>query len=188
MNSSQCDNLDAFLCGWLPEDEAARFESHLAGCSACRREIDQQQKLDRLLGPAAEHLGPAPSSLIDRIDRQLRSIRRRRLVRLACGLTTASVLAVAVGVWLGSHPAGGPSARQPVVQRHVEPETGQGEVEPAAQLASDVLLPARVSLADPSEAILVPLETSNPNVSIVWVYPTVMPAHAPSDPAAGKSP
>jgi hypothetical protein len=33
----------------------------------------------------------------------------------------------------------------------------------------------RIRLVDPSAAILVPMPSKNPEVTIVWVYPTVKP-------------
>ena len=35
------DAAGAYLLGALPDDERAAFEAHLAGCAACREEVDE---------------------------------------------------------------------------------------------------------------------------------------------------
>ena len=69
-----------------------------------------------------------------------------------------------------------------IVEKSAGEETGQQEVTPPAQLASDAEPPVHVSLANAPDGIVVPMETSNPNVSIVWIYPPVRPAVAAGRP------
>jgi len=192
MDTRQCDRLDDYLAGWLSADEAASFEAHLADCPACRAEVAHGQRIDRLLAQGSGHLEPVPPSLVDRIEGRIRSLRRRRTVRWALGASAAAAVVLAVGVWHIPQDEGAalgperPPGRGSVAETPVESEPGGHEVAPPAQPPSDNEPRVRVSLADPSEAILVRKETSNPNVSIVWIYPTVRPGRVGAGPAAGS--
>ena len=195
MKTAECQNLDDYLSACLSDDEAARFEAHLAHCPACREETADQRGIDRLLARGAAQRAPTPSSLVDRIEGQIRSLRRRRVIRTALALSAAAAVVLAVGVWLipqndgtpagpTTH-AGASSIAEERIKREPDSHADRHEAAPPAQLASDGKPRVRVSLADPAEAILVPVETSNPNVSIVWIYPTVRPGRAAAEPAAG---
>ena len=181
MNRSPCDDLDGYLAGWLSEDERAQFEAHLAHCPACRLGLRQQQEIDRLLAGAAACAEPVPPGLVGRIEGRLRSWRRRRVGRWALGLSIAVAVVLAVGLWPATRDQGVPPEPARIVEKPAESEAGPQQANPPAQLASDPKPAVRVSLADASDGIVVPRATSNPNVSIVWIYPTVRPA-----PRAGK--
>jgi hypothetical protein len=107
-------------------------------------------------------------------------------------LSVAAAVVLAVGVWLlPDHHAPGPGAvapskPAPVAEKPAEPGSDGHDVALPPEQASDDEPRVRVSLADPSEAILVPVETCNPNVSVVWIYPTVRPGHGATEPAAGS--
>lgn len=197
MKTAQCQNLDDYLAACLSDDEAARFEAHLAHCPACREEIADQRGIDRLLARGAAQRAPTPPSLVDRIEGRIRSLRRRRAVRWGLGASAAVAVVLAVGVWLVPQDDGAalgperPPERGSVAETPVESEPDGHEVAspaqpPSAQPPFDNEPRVRVSLADPLEAILVPIETSSPNVSIVWIYPTVRPGRAAAEPAAGS--
>ena len=150
--------------------------------------------MDRLLARGAAQRAPTPSSLVDRIEGQIRSLRRRRVIRTALGLSAAVAVVLAVGVSL--MPRHEVTPPRPATHRYVpsiaeertgcEPETppDRHEAAPPPPLRPEGEPRVRVSLADPAEAILVPIETSNPNVSIVWIYPTVKPGRAAAQPGA----
>ncbi|HEY0559975.1 MAG TPA: zf-HC2 domain-containing protein [Frankiaceae bacterium] len=57
------DHVAAFVDGELGPDDRDRAVAHLAGCPACRREVDQQADLKRRLASATV---PGPSILLDR--------------------------------------------------------------------------------------------------------------------------
>lgn len=184
MNPRECDDLDGYLAGWLSDDEAAGFEAHLADCRVCRREAEEQRRIDRLLAEGAERLEPLPPSLMGRIEGQVRSLRRHTLIRRALGLATAATILLAVAFWYTQQDVGVPPQPERVAERPSEPEGAEHEAAPPPQLASEDQPSTQVRLADPSDAILVPMETDAPNVSIVWVYPTLQPARATGEPAA----
>ena len=177
MNASQCDQLDDYLAGWLSDTEASGFEAHLADCSVCRRQLDQQRRIDGLLAQAAGRLEPVPHGLVDRLESQIRHFNRRQRVRTAWGLSAAVAMVLLVGVWLHFRTPEGP---QPAPKRQDEPMIVQQDVKPPAQDASDAEPLVQVRSSDPSAAILVTEPTQNPNVTIVWFHPTVKSVRRPN--------
>ncbi len=182
MNPCPCDDLDGYLAGWLPEDERTRFEAHLADCPTCGLGLQQQRRIDRLLAGAAACAEPAPPALVDRIEGRIRSCRRRRAARRALGLSAAVGVLLAIGLWSATRDRSVPPEPDPLVERPAEPEAEPPHATPPAPLVADAEPPVRVSLANASDGIVVPVETSNPHVSIVWIYPTVRPARATGRP------
>ena len=97
MDDLTCHNLDAYIGGWLTQDERTEFEAHLKQCAACRDELGRQQRIDRLLSQASHHLQPPPADLIERVRQALEAARRRRrVVRVSAGLSAAAAILLAV--------------------------------------------------------------------------------------------
>jgi anti-sigma factor RsiW len=168
MNKPECEQLDEYLLGWLSAQQTAAFESHLAGCAECRRQRDAQQRIDLAVEKARTRGEPVPPLLADRIRRRVRAARTWRAVRIACALAAAALLMVLPGrSWF----AGLGSGLQP------EPAMVAQSEPPPARVVAAVGQP-RVRMADPSSAILVPMPSKNPDVTIVWVYPTWKPGDA----------
>jgi len=166
MTDPRCDQLDEYLCGWLSPDEAADFEAHLAGCPACQEECAVQRHIDRLLAEGAARIEPVPVLLPGRIERGVRAARRRQF-GWACSLTAAAGIVLALGLW------GAPAVffprddGRPMAQRPTDP------VHAAEPFVPQPVAAARVTLVDSSSAILVPIESHSPNVTVVCVYPTM---------------
>ncbi len=174
MSSPECINLDEYLLGWLPLEAAERFEAHLVDCPECRDEGRRQQTVDRQLAAVARHSQPVPGALAGRIERRIRSAAWKRRLRLGAGSSLAALLLIA-GVWLavetgnrGVNPPADPLAhREPVDTSEEAPLETLSPHEPSISPS------ASVKSTDPSRAIIVPVETDSPNVTLVWVYPTV---------------
>jgi anti-sigma factor RsiW len=174
VSDRQCDQLDQYLCGFLPPDETARFEAHLAECPACQEQCLLQQRIDRLLAAGTAPIEPAPIALAHRVERKITRLRRRRQLAWAGTLTAAAAGIVVVVSFL--------AARRSFLHRDVEqpialrPTVSQGVSKPSPSL-SDAQPPAaplvRVTMVDPSSAIVVPIESHDPNVTLVRIYPTV---------------
>ncbi len=98
---------------------------------------------------------------------------------MACGLSVAALAISALAVWLTVGGLGTGNNRQPVVHEGAEPGDEGNQVDPSGGPTPRPQPVASISIADPSAAILVPVETKQPNVSIVWIYPTVGPVQAP---------
>jgi anti-sigma factor RsiW len=182
MSVRECDLLDDYLLAGLPDDEAARFEAHLAGCPTCREEVREQRRIDRLLVEGVEQPAAVPASLLGRIEEEFRRSHRRRVVRWTWGLSAAAVAASLLAVLLAMGAFGTGNQPQPIAQEHSAPAGGVEQREPRDRYPLRPDAVARVTLDDPSAAILVPLQTEKPNISIVWVYPTVKAVQAPMMP------
>ncbi|MFV2070391.1 MAG: anti-sigma factor [Pirellulales bacterium] len=182
MNMSPCDQLDGYLANWLSERQRAAFKSHLADCHACRSQIELQSRIDRLLVEGVEQLGSASPSLIDSIEGRIQSLHRRRTVRLAAGLAPAASVALLVGVWSAiQEPTRRLPESQPIAKKQAKPVRPREDGVLPVPLARQTESLVRVTASDPSAAILVPVETEHPNVSIVWVYSTMIPASFGND-------
>ncbi|OHB73173.1 MAG: hypothetical protein A2V70_09120 [Planctomycetes bacterium RBG_13_63_9] len=181
----QCDHLDQYLGGWLSDEQAAQFEIHLRDCPGCRQEAQQQRRIDRLLDRGARLLELAPALLIDRIERRLQQTVRRRAVRWAWGLAAAVLLILATGVGVAMRHFG-TRAEPPAIAQQPDPIAAEPDSERPDPRTPVAVCDVEVTLDDPSEAILVPLPTQSPNVSIVWIYPTVKPDRTLPGPAADR--
>ncbi len=191
MNRRECDQLDDYLLGWLSPEGAAAFERHLAGCPACRGEQEIQRSIDRALAGPDVSLDPVPVSLVERIRDQVRGRERRRAIRRNWLMAVAAtlLLALAVGGWTarrlgqsgGEHAAApGPGRQSPdsVAGSPGDPSAGNVPLSaiPYPSPSRRVAASRRVVLADPSAGIVVPVETKDPKITMVWIYPTFKPA------------
>ena len=189
MTDPRCEQLDEYLCGWLSPQQAADFEAHLAACPACREQSTLQRQLDRLLAEGTAAIEPVPVVLVRRIERGVRAARRRRLLSWA-GAAAAGIL-LALGLWVAQNifilrDDGRQIAERPEVSDAVSKEFAQLPKAPPLQSggvgSAPLVTPVgseppatrvRVTLVDPSSAILVPVESHSLDVTVVCVYPTI---------------
>jgi hypothetical protein len=92
-------SLPALVYGDLGPGEVVQAEEHLAGCPACRRELEGLHTVRRLLDgtstpPVAVDVGAVYRQSA---ERQARSARRWRRIACAAGVCLAVVTALAVG-------------------------------------------------------------------------------------------
>ncbi|MEH0984813.1 anti-sigma factor family protein [Micromonospora sp. CPCC 205556] len=134
---SRADHMDvaAYALGVLDEQDAERFEEHLATCWACAAELETMVPVVGLLSDidgetmmAMEHTATDPA-LLDRTLVAVRTHRRRTRFRRVLA-TAAAVVAVGaasgVGVsTLGGGDTGGPPVAGPTVTVPVGPPTPQ---------------------------------------------------------------
>ena len=168
MSTSSCEQLDDYLMDWLSEAQRSEFEAHLDNCHQCRSEVEQQRQMYRLLAIGVERLEPPPS-LLASIETHIRSFRRRRTVQFALGASTCIAFALLGTVWLASQ------MPKPVTNKISGPVAVTEHSGPPTVPAPQADRPVRITLSDPSTAVLVPVKTDAPNVSIVWVYPALTP-------------
>lgn len=155
-----CENLDAYLSHDLPGDNRPIFESHLEDCPACRDAVDQQQWIDSiLLSPARIQLERPTVTLLDPLRRSFAK-RRRHILQASCGLAAAATLLIAIGLLERSRQANGTSKSAETSLAVIEPSRAPTPAQPAATFVST------------SDTIVVPLESSSTDVTIVQVYPT----------------
>lgn len=154
------------LDGEQKAEERRQLESHLARCSACNRLSAQLSGIQDAMGrlgelPGCDHLPPAARLAVAHL----------RLGRIAA----AAMLAVAVGgLWMNSRleVSSTLSAPRPEDQRLAAPDPIP--VKPAAVpggMSAAGRDKVRIKVDSPA-AIVVPAQSSNPNVTVVWIYPT----------------
>ena len=167
MKSDHCEYLDAYLSGDLPADAESRFTAHLDHCEGCRDNIDQQRWIDTLLcSSLGAELESPPAALLERVHQRTLH-RRHRSVRLTlCGLAAAA-LAIAAG-WTaildrqGIGPAIVPVNEAALAQTRNSPSPEH---------------PRSTFVGGPN-VLVVPMESSHPNVTVVRVYPIFQPTIA----------
>jgi hypothetical protein len=169
-----CQSLDDYLAHDLTGEAFTRFTAHLSDCPACDRTIREQQRLADLLTEATTRLEPVPAGLAPRVERRLRTARRRRFVAAAAALA-AAVLAVGL---LGRMTA-----------RRGEPELPQtARTEPPAPEPPRPADWVRVTFPVGANVLAVPVTTESPNVTAIWVYPGLRTASRPAPVAGGPPP
>jgi anti-sigma factor RsiW len=174
MNASACSRLDDYLDGGLSAGEREEFVAHLPDCEPCRRAVEEQEHLNRLLARATTEHWPVPAGLLDRVERRARSSWRRR-VAWAAGVGVAAAIGCGV-VWLAVSP------RRPVVDSPA-PSLVEAPRPPTPTAAPPPQ--ARVTFGSPDDVIAVPMRSANPAVTIIWVYPVAnVPSQAAETPAS----
>jgi anti-sigma factor RsiW len=164
----ECDNLDAFLLGELSPRDAEHFDLHVRGCDECREAIEQQRWIDNLLcSDAAAQAEQAPMALRDSI-RAIPSRRRQRVSLIACGMAAAAALLIAVG-WTALRSGPADIAHDQAANVTVNQDVSPTVVTPA--VVKDSLRP-RATFVSGGDAIAVPLESTDDDVTIVQLYPT----------------
>lgn len=175
MTPASCEQLERYLDGDLAGELREEFEAHLQGCAACRDEVARAERLSELLAQAAMRLEAVPADLADRIERHVRHAVYRRRALLLSGV--AAAMAACVLVWQLATPAGPKRGGPPSAQLPSNSHPALTALPP---------LKTEVTFADPSRVIAIPVETENPSITFVWVYPAVVPAEhgnpAGSDP------
>ena len=123
------DATGAYVLGALDDAERAAFEEHLAGCPACREEVEELMPAVRALPVSVDPVGPPPAlkarimaevereaSLLaaagPEADRPSPSVRRRRRLslrvpRLVPAAVAAALLVVGVAIGVGVTQLGG---------------------------------------------------------------------------------
>ncbi len=118
-------DLAGYVLGALDPGETAAFEQHLAGCDACRAEVDDLQGLPELMDRAAPPI-EVPPGLRERtfaaVERAAAGSRRRGpLLRLAA-VAAALVVALLGGVVVSQSGGGG---RGEVIELALAAQQGQ---------------------------------------------------------------
>jgi len=164
-----CDALDDYLAGELPPAREAAFREHLDWCAACRMEVDGWAAIAGSLKRATCELESPDADLWVRIEhaRASRQYGARRR-RLRCQFAAAACVA---GLVIAGFMAFDRSAPRSVVEKPDEPEA-------AAPLHMEVITPSPL-VELPDDVIGVPIDVGDPNVTVVWVYPTVNAAADP---------
>jgi anti-sigma factor RsiW len=184
MNDPRCNQLDEYLCGLLSPNEAAEFERHLANCQVCREERELQGRIDRVLADENAFAATVPAGLRSRVDRGVRTKRRRRMLSwagaAAAALSVAAALTFATtnGLFFTVPDQAKTDRLAPVG------DNSALAVLPPVHVETPAVVVAQVAMLDPESAIAVPIESHSPNVTLVQIYPTFcanMEGESPDD-------
>ena len=178
-----CSPLDEYLAGDLVGPPREAFERHLSDCPRCRDEAESYARLAELLQTADRQLVRCPPALSTRThDALLRRQLRRRIT-----VATAVVLLAAIGgvAWMANGKFGPahPENRQQMADRNDEhvPDLAPASDGQIGAVESPRPFPpqsageqaAAVHVEFGGDVIGVPIETDDPAVTILWVYPTL---------------
>lgn len=174
MSVRPCDHLDDYLDGDLPADDTGAFLAHLADCPACRTIVREQQQIARLLNEASTQLDIVPARILNQVMARPGPVRWRRSAVMGGVLALAAAVLLTVGL----------------VRKPLPPSTHDLVEAPNPAVVQEPPTPpsVRVTFAHAHDVIALPQPTTNPNVTILWVYPTVkIPAAAEAAPAESTS-
>jgi hypothetical protein len=120
--------------------------------------------MGELLRQSVAQLQPVPAGIAERARQRIRLATRRRALLGAAALA-AGVLAAIAGWWFASERRHDELPSPVVVEKAASPHASSPEARPLV----------RVTFAPASDVIAVPIETNRPNLTMIWVYPTVRP-------------
>ena len=160
---NDCHQLDAYLAGDLPASDAASFEAHLDTCYDCREAVDQQRWINSLLqSPTRIELECTPPALLETICSSVAQ-RERPKLRVIYSLAAAAAVLVGIGWFaLREHKAPLDEATNPTIA--AAPEIPAANAAPSAKQQATFVASA--------DSIVVPVESSSSDVTIVQVYST----------------
>jgi hypothetical protein len=166
----ECENLDAYLADALSPEAASQFVRHLDACDECRHAMDEQRWIDGMLrSEVGTSIERAPVSLVESLREAAVVQRRRNTHFVACGLAAvAAAIVIAVG-WTFMFNRQAERIAASVGAAQSAGQTAETGVRSTAASAS--VRPKAVFVGT-GEAIAVPIESSDDNVTVVQIYPT----------------
>lgn len=160
-----CENLEEYVAGDLSDQQLTIFEVHLSKCESCRHEVAEWQRLRETLQSAAREL-EIPSDRLLRIlddDATVSVIRKRRPATIQAA-TIATCLGLLLAVFVAS-------LKQP-------PHVSEEPQIPLPAFSKSVTVMPAPDVEFEDDIIGVPIEIDDPNVTVVWLYPTENPGHS----------
>jgi anti-sigma factor RsiW len=166
-----CDALDDHLAGELSAKRRSAFDQHLATCEACRVAVEEWRTLCGTLESATNELEKPSPRLLERVQTPSTvsaspanpDLQKWRIGALVGASLVAAALFASI---LQPRPPRNELANAPQTQRELSrPTVAKTPVRPKVEFSADV--------------IGVPIDVGEPNVTVVWLYPTV--------PAAGHT-
>lgn len=177
--SSVCEQLDDYLDGELTSEEASRFRDHVEYCSACRVNLEAMAEFDELVAEAkssfdewyVSHATQDRPALVDGIQvvATQRSLAGRVLASVA--VVAATIALVVVARDIAMRMPGNPPHREIGRSSGSSGRSGVEVLSDSTEIAQ--LTKARVNMTEDSRYLAQPIESSNPNITIYWLHPTV---------------
>jgi len=99
---SDCEYIrlaDAYYDAELSPEERRRFEAHLATCDACAYELQELERVSRLMVNAP--IPEMPPDVLRRLHQSAATVRERMVVTLTKKLTAAAaaIIVICAGLW-----------------------------------------------------------------------------------------
>ena len=180
MGSPWCNQLDSFLNGALSDSEEPEFQRHARHCPTCRHAVQLDRRVAQLLVEAHARV-LVPGNLLARVDQQVATARRRSIVGVALAAAASLLVAGTVGTWWSNwwgrpvqdatnvgQLASGVGTRPPQQEATRADSTSQ-----PVQAAEDNNIAPRVQVTSDPDMMVVPIPTSSPEVTIVWLVRAV---------------
>ena len=160
-----CHLVDDFLAGNLSREDDDAFRQHLGDCLDCQKEVEADEQLDELATATTWRL-PSPPDVLHTIERNVhRQIQTRQWMQY--GSTVAAMFLIGLTVVLVAR------RNHPVeLTRTPAPDAGSPVAKAELNPASAAIDRPIVTVESPHH-LAVPVESSNPNVTIIWLHPTV---------------
>ena len=162
MTETLCEFLDDFLAEDLPDDRKACFQLHLDDCGKCQTEIEDWHELRRTLKTATRERN-VPSVALRQKILPMKSIVAARKPNHSKAFATlaAGLVLIATAGWFAINQPRNAAQTLTTIEEAPLP------------------LPPRptVNVISPDDLIEVPIDIGDPNVVVVWVYPTIPIEH-----------
>lgn len=170
MIESSCEQLDAYLAGELTESDRAAFEVHLARCSECAEAVASEQRLNDLLVKAVSRTSTDRDALVRGIEKRIHRTRQIEAVKWASGIALAIVaVAIALPIAWQSATTPSPETNPKQAQAPRDPDSPFPNNRPAVETIVEVPPQNR------DDTLMVTMPSTNPKVTIVWLYPVMKP-------------
>jgi hypothetical protein len=170
--TGECENVELFLSGQLPDEDVLRFEAHAIECETCRAAVEEHRWIDGLLRSSVGlELESVPAGIATTVRQ---TMARRRKVRLVtCSLAGAAALMIAVGWIMMPHQQARDEAQSATGQAVI----AKAEPTPAPSLQGrEIVEPPRAVFDGGADMFVAAVESQYPNVTIVRLYPTYKPS------------
>lgn len=170
MNTRLCESLHDYVAGELNEDHSAEFESHMLSCEDCRRNVQLDNEIDRLLLAAhqATTAEGQNGALVELADRRLGTEIVRSRVLATLWVLVPSLLFMTI-LWRAA-PVPDENAARPtdkIAKRGPPKDSKEKTVSQRLTISTEV-----VPDVTSDTHLAVEIKTSDPEVKLLWFYPT----------------
>lgn len=157
-----CQHFDEYCDGELDTWQQLAFEQHLPECAACREQLVAHRELEPVLPGALQQLAGGVEPLETcRVSTAYRTARRSATWQYV-GRAIAAMIVVAIGITVFR-------------SRPTMPPRSSSAPSLADEQKADLMHPVDPAIAQfPDESPLLPvqLRTRNPDITVIWFYPT----------------
>lgn len=178
---SGCEQLDDYLDGDLTPEQASRFREHSQVCGECRANLEAMAEFGGFVSEArssfddwyveqSERTNNVPALALSRSEP---SIKRRVAISVAIIAATIAAVLAARTITL---PASGDGQRE-VVKADSTKSNGSKKQSNGSIGVAEAVKPQRtktsITMPQDSGYLAQPIQSSNPNITIYWLHPTM---------------